>query len=110
MAKSKPTARGKRRNRGTFKPGHPKLGGRKVGTPNKISRDIKQGLLDAYEMLGGPLFFLKLGKNRADRKVIANLFGRMLPLQVTGGDDADTTAEKVRQRLAGIDKATGEGE
>jgi hypothetical protein len=37
---------------GGFKPGHPKLGGRKKGTPNLISTDYKKALFEAAYRVG----------------------------------------------------------
>jgi hypothetical protein len=37
---------------GTFKPGHKKLGGRKKGTPNLISREYKMALREAADRIG----------------------------------------------------------
>ena len=37
---------------GSFKPGHKKLGGRKKGTPNRISGDTKQLLLEVVRYVG----------------------------------------------------------
>jgi hypothetical protein len=37
---------------GSFKPGHEKRGGRKKGTPNKISADTKKALLEAAYRVG----------------------------------------------------------
>ena len=37
---------------GSFKPGHRKLGGRKKGTPNRISGDTKQLLLEVVRYVG----------------------------------------------------------
>ncbi len=37
---------------GSFKPGHKKLGGRKTGTPNRISADHKQAMREAIHRIG----------------------------------------------------------
>jgi hypothetical protein len=37
---------------GSFKLGHKKLGGRKKGTPNAISADLKKALLQAAHRIG----------------------------------------------------------
>jgi hypothetical protein len=47
------TAHGRRDHRpGSFKLGHKKLGGRKKGTPNAISADLKKALLQAADRVG----------------------------------------------------------
>ena len=37
---------------GSFQKGHKKLGGRKRGTPNKITREYREALIDAANQIG----------------------------------------------------------
>jgi len=64
-----------------------KTGGRKKGTPNKISRDIKEAILDAFEELGGVDYLVQLG--RIEPTSFATLLGKVLPIQVTGAEGKD---------------------
>jgi hypothetical protein len=45
-------ARDADQRRGSFKPGHEKVGGRKKGTPNRISADFKTALLAVADRIG----------------------------------------------------------
>ena len=57
---TKPTNRGSAPGRarpedqrpGSFKPGHEKLGGRKRGTPNAITLDLKKAIIEAANRIG----------------------------------------------------------
>lgn len=40
------------------KPGTPKTGGRQKGTPNKVSADVKQMVLEALGKAGGAQYLL----------------------------------------------------
>ena len=72
---------------GSFKPGHQKLGGRKKGTPNRISGDTKQLLLEVVRYVGsigngkdGVVGYYKwLAK--CHPKVFLTQLARLLPLE-----------------------------
>jgi len=98
----------KRKGPHRFKPGalNPRnqgLGGRKKGTPNKITRDIKLALLNALERLGGEDYFVMLAKK--DRRTFGNLIGRVMPHQVEQ-QAPEETADKIRAALAEMDTRT----
>lgn len=71
-----------------FKKGHSKLpgSGRKKGVPNKFTSDMKQAVMEAFNILGGAQFLVKVGKSKApaNRRAMVGLFGKMLPLQLSG--------------------------
>jgi hypothetical protein len=73
------------------KPGTPKTGGRKKGTPNKFSSDIKQMIINALNTKGGEDYLVK----HADMNATAflTLVGKVLPLTVAG--DKDNPVETV---------------
>jgi hypothetical protein len=56
--------------------------GRKKGTPNKWSRDIREAVLNALERLGGDDYLVMLG--RRERKAFSNLIGKAMPMRVEG--------------------------
>lgn len=64
-----------------------RVGGRQKGTPNKISRDVKDAILDAFEELGGASYLVWLAK--VEPTSFATLLGKVLPIQITGKDGAD---------------------
>ncbi|GJD63768.1 hypothetical protein [Methylobacterium frigidaeris] len=66
------------------KPGE-RRGGRKKGTPNKTTADVKASILSAFEKAGGVDYLAKIADE--DPKTFCALLGKVIPLQVTG--DAD---------------------
>ena len=44
-----------------YEKGRKKSGGRKKGTPNKITKDVKEMVLEALEKLGGTEWFIAQG-------------------------------------------------
>lgn len=85
-----------------------KTGGREAGTPNKVTRALKEAILDAAELAGGEasegnpggltgyLQTLATGNPQA----FAGLLGKVLPLQITG-DPANPlhTIHEVRETV-----------
>jgi len=69
-----------------FQKGKAKTGGRQKGTPNKFTGTMKQAVMEAFQALGGPAFFVALGKSKipANKRAVAQLFGKMIPMQVSG--------------------------
>jgi hypothetical protein len=69
------------------KPGGPKTGGRKKGTPNKITASVKAALEAAFEGIGG------VEKLRAwaesEPTEFYKLWAKLLPTQVTAGGDPE---------------------
>jgi hypothetical protein len=93
---TKPTNRGSAPGRarpedqrpGSFKPGHEKLGGRKRGTPNAITLDLKKAIIEAanrfgydgngkYGIVG---YFMWVARYRQDIYV-NGVLSRLLPLE-----------------------------
>jgi hypothetical protein len=73
---------------GSFKPGHEKLGGRKRGTPNAISLDLKKAIIEAADRVGfdgngkyGTVgFFMSVARYRL--KIYVNdVLSTLLPLE-----------------------------
>lgn len=59
-----------------------KTGGRKAGTPNKITAEVKDMVLTALENVGGVEYLEQQAKVNAT--AFMTLVGKVLPLQVTG--------------------------
>jgi hypothetical protein len=74
--------------------GTPKTGGRKPGTPNKISADIKTMILCALSAKGGQKYL----ERQADENPTAflTLLGKILPLQLAGADDGPPVIKIIR--------------
>lgn len=67
------------------KPGE-RRGGRKAGTPNKVTGALKDMILQALANVGGTEYLMT--QATANPNAFLTLVGRVLPLQVKeGGDD-----------------------
>lgn len=73
---------------GTFKPRHTKMGGRKHGTPNVMTRELKVAIITAAQRLGSDLkgmdgvvgYLTRIAKD--DPKTFTMLLRAVLPLQI----------------------------
>ena len=60
--------------------GREKTGGRKAGTPNKMTKALKDMILGALDDVGGQAYLA--AQAEANPKAFLALVGRVLPLQV----------------------------
>jgi hypothetical protein len=69
--------------------GSPKTGGRQKGTPNKLTRSLKEAILEAAELAGGSGGTVQYLQTQAlaNPTAFMSLLGKVLPMQVTGPDD-----------------------
>lgn len=74
-----------RRPSTAFKPGHKKVGGRKKGTPNRFTSDLKNALLSALAGRGGAELYFRQHLGKSPRSML-QLIGKLLPTQITGKD------------------------
>ena len=74
--------------------GTPKTGGRKAGTPNKLTADIKAMIIGALNAKGGQEWL----EHQADENPTAfmTLVGKILPLQVTGEADGPVVIKIIK--------------
>lgn len=69
------------------KRGHGRAGkGRPKGSPNKVTRALKDMILGALDELGGQAYLVESA--RKNPVIFHQLLGRVLPLQVTGQEGA----------------------
>ena len=73
-------------------PGAPKTGGREAGTPNKITREVREMVIAALDRAGGEDYLLEQSKENP--KAFLSLVGRLIPQQLTGKDDAPLIPER----------------
>jgi len=68
-----------------------KSGGRRKGTPNKFTSLVREAIESAAEELGGAQRLAAWAKENPsnERTFWANIFPKLLPVQVTGSDDRD---------------------
>lgn len=61
----------------------PKAGpGRPKGSQNKLTREIKEAIVNAFEKVGGEEYLIRVAED--DPKTFCGLLGKALPLQITG--------------------------
>ena len=65
---------------------HFKTGGRRRGTPNKITRAFREAVLVAYDAIGGDQAFSTWA--RENQTEFYRLAGRLIPLQVAHTSEA----------------------
>lgn len=59
-----------------------KTGGRTKGTPNKISRDIREAVLESFSKVGGAEYLAK--QAHENPTAYLSLLGKVLPMAVSG--------------------------
>jgi hypothetical protein len=62
-----------------------KTGGRRKGTPNKLTRDLREMILGALADAGGRAYLVAQAKKNPS--AFLTLLGKLLPSQATGDDD-----------------------
>lgn len=75
-----------------FKEGHAKQGGRQKGTPNKVSKTMKEAIEEAMTLYGSDAkgkdgligYFFSMC---ADKALMCRLVEKIMPLQITGKND-----------------------
>ena len=80
-----------------------KTGGRKKGTPNKLTGDVRAMILGALEDVGGRKYLVTQAKQNPT--AFLTLVGKVLPMQVTGKDGgpietSDMTLMELARRIA----------
>ena len=65
--------------------GSPKTGGRKKGTSNKITADVRETILEAFHMAGGVEYLRALAFS--DPKAFCTLLAKIIPAKVAGDEE-----------------------
>jgi hypothetical protein len=63
-----------------------KTGGRKKGTPNKVTADMRKAVVEAFDKAGGVEYLVKLSVE--DPRSFASLVGKVIPAEVKATIDA----------------------
>jgi hypothetical protein len=93
---------------GTFQKGHRKFGGRKKGTPNVVTKDLKIAIIEAAERLGSDgkgkdgLVGYLMALAAVDPRTFGALLRALLPLQIAPKYDDPITfrsPEELREKL-----------
>jgi hypothetical protein len=67
--------------------GAPKTGGRKKGTPNKATADVRDAITQAFERAGGADYLHRLATE--DPRTFCTLLGKIIPTQIAGDEDGE---------------------
>lgn len=81
-------------NRGNAGKGRPK------GSTNKITRDIREAVLQSFEIVGGAQYLAE--QARSNPTAYLSLVGKVLPLQVQG----DLAGKMTLQIVTGVPRAS----
>jgi hypothetical protein len=65
--------------------GSPKTGGRKKGTSNKFTKNVREAILAAFEEAGGVDYLRRVAKE--DPKTFCTLLGKTMSTVVAGDED-----------------------
>jgi hypothetical protein len=74
--------------------------GRPKGAPNKLTRDLKEAILGAFEEVGGQSYLEAVA--REDMRTFCTLLGKVLPTTIAG----DPKAPVGLQIISGVPRAS----
>jgi hypothetical protein len=88
----------------TLKKGRKKTGGRKKGTPNKVTTSLKDAIMNAFDIAGGEEYLVEVAKQ--DHKTFCSLLGRVLPKEISTSIHSDLDSmsmEELEAELARLE-------
>lgn len=86
---------------GGSRPKKPKTGGRTAGTPNKLTKALKEAILEAAEGAHpqGTVGYLK-AQARDNPTAFMTLLGKVLPMQINGaGENGEHLIRQIERRI-----------
>ena len=64
----------------------------------RVNTSVKHALLNAFDQLGNEAFFVELGRGSAeDRRCLAMIIAKLIPIEVAGALDSTLTVKVVTQ-------------
>jgi hypothetical protein len=72
-----------------FTKGQPGGPGRPKGSENKVSKTLKEAILEAFGELGGPAWLIRTAKDQP--AAFMTLIGKVLPMTIEGKTDSTVT-------------------
>lgn len=75
--------------RGGRRPGS----GRKKGSPNKLTADVKQAIYAAFDKVGGVQYLVDVAKTNP--QVFCTLLGKLIPYQVSNDPESPITGVQI---------------
>ena len=83
--------------------GSPKTGGRKKGTPNKTTSELKTAIMQAFDKAGGSRYLENIAQ--VNPAVFCQLLGKVLPKEI----EADINNHNTGEITVKFIKANGSG-
>src|SRR5215217_6830556 len=80
-------------------PDEPKTGGRQKGTPNKITKALKEMILGALDDAGGQDYLARMAEQQP--AAFMTLLGKVLPTTVAGDSDSPVRTIITRMEIQG---------
>jgi len=69
-----------------------KTGGRQKGTPNKVTRELREMVLEALDCAGGVKYLTERANDPRTASAFLSLVGKVLPMQITGSNGGPVIA------------------
>lgn len=76
-----------------------KTGGRKAGTPNKVTKALKDMVLGALDRVGGEEYLIE--QARENPTAFLTILGKCMPKEITGSDGKPLIPTKLKIELVG---------
>jgi hypothetical protein len=75
----------------------------KRGLTQRANSSVKHALMNAFDKLGNEAFFIELGRGSAeDKRCLAMILAKLIPIEVAGALDATLTVRVVTQMGADV--------
>ena len=71
--------------------------GRPKGSPNRLTANLKEAILGAFDTVGGPDYLVSVANS--DPRTFCTLLGKVLPMQIAGADNEDGTPGEIVVRI-----------
>lgn len=74
-------------------------GGSRKGVPNKVTREVKEMILEALDNAGGSAYLERCAKDPKTASAFLTLVGKVLPLQLTGEGGGAILVSKITRTI-----------
>lgn len=74
-----------------------KHGGRKAGTPNKLSATVKDNVIAVFDAIGGTKNMTTWAKTNETE--FYRLYSKLMPLQLTGDPESPITFQRIERTI-----------
>lgn len=74
-------------------PGRPKTGGRRKGVQNKVTREIREALIEAFDQAGGVAYLVERSKDQP--VAFMAMLGRLLPSEIKASIEGESPLVRI---------------